>query len=411
MFDVQEGDLFLHEIEFEYNVPAGMCDYLSFYTHWHYNQKSGIGPTKVFENECFSGERVSKWCEKNGDDNYNCNNTEKYGKCVDLADSFESISVFCDTVSPPIKEPKCDSPEFANCRSRSDATFQHIAFCDQKSSTYRYEVKCYEEEETKFCLESLAKKPCGDDSYSECKDKAENLCEYKQEDGENCCLGEYIVGEKKSSWGGDLRQCIGGLGRISWDSYTADGRPAGKLSSAISGLRADYQIPALIDVLQTKMKLNPKTNMPVLRHRRNSFVIANHWEGIENESSELPGFYKSVNDDVPPGHRALSDGYPYITLGCQDKGREVKYRIHLIIREWNTKGEFREFKSGGTGDPDVAEKEGSDCDYYEQEDDNIDDVYRRGEGAGEECNDMVDADDWVATAEDTEETHPNLEYK
>ena len=30
IMDVMEGDLWFHEIVLEYNVPAGMCDYLSF---------------------------------------------------------------------------------------------------------------------------------------------------------------------------------------------------------------------------------------------------------------------------------------------------------------------------------------------------------------------------------------------
>ena len=42
--DVMEGDLFFHQIVLEYNVPEGMCDYLSFDVPWHFNQRVGLGP-------------------------------------------------------------------------------------------------------------------------------------------------------------------------------------------------------------------------------------------------------------------------------------------------------------------------------------------------------------------------------
>ena len=49
MLEVSEGDLWYHEITLKYNVPPGMCSYLAFMPHWHYNQPTGPGALKVYE--------------------------------------------------------------------------------------------------------------------------------------------------------------------------------------------------------------------------------------------------------------------------------------------------------------------------------------------------------------------------
>ena len=318
MFEVLEGDLFLHQIEFEYNVPAGMCDYFSFQTHWHYNKTAGPGPAAVCES----------W---------------RPGEEKD---------------SPPV-------PVF------------YPGKCDSRD---------------------------GENHYTSRPDRRENIKELcndyipqDEKDAKHCCLGTYKLYKygtnnedpKEASWGGDMRGCIGGLGRVAWEYFTADGFPQVLIRNATSGLRAKYEIPAIIEILDKRVKDSG------IIDRKKSFVTANHWIGIE-DNTDRPSFYQA---DPSLSTQLLPEGHPYISFACEDKGREVKHRIHLIIREWNTRAEFEEFKSGGTGDPDVAEKEGGDCDYYEQED-----AYLSKE---DDCNDMHDADDFVATGD----THPDLEYK
>ena len=55
MFEISEGDLWFHEINLEYNVPPGMCSYLAFMPHWHYNQPTGYGPSTVYECDIRTG--------------------------------------------------------------------------------------------------------------------------------------------------------------------------------------------------------------------------------------------------------------------------------------------------------------------------------------------------------------------
>ena len=48
ILDIMEGDLWLHKINLKYNVPPGMCSYLTFLPHWHYNKQAGPGPTTIW---------------------------------------------------------------------------------------------------------------------------------------------------------------------------------------------------------------------------------------------------------------------------------------------------------------------------------------------------------------------------
>ena len=208
-----------------------------------------------------------------------------------------------------------------------------------------------------------------------CKEAHADLCEYDE-----CCFGEYDVDGDTEEWPGEGNECIGGLGQTSWKLFDDDGFPAIQISqSRGSGVIATYEIERIIDVLNV---------LPAF-----SFITANYWDGIEEGSeSDRPKFYLS---DQGSGsyidHMPLpKDGNPYITWSCKDRGYEVKHRIHLIIREWNTQEEFLLFKDseGNRGDPDNVGDEGAVCDYYEQDKDNL---YQLSDG---QCNDAVDVDDW-----------------
>lgn len=47
LLNVRELDLFHQGLKFEYNVPAGLCDYISETPSWYYNQAAGYGPQVV----------------------------------------------------------------------------------------------------------------------------------------------------------------------------------------------------------------------------------------------------------------------------------------------------------------------------------------------------------------------------
>ena len=377
MFEALEGDLFFHDIEFEYNVPSGMCDYFTFQTHWHYNQASGTGPPKVFR-------EMDKIAQT------------KY--CLDSA----------------VGEIDCKD-------------------CKDKEETGYTSQTCYEDNGFIYYLgvyREVSTCPSGDVCVTEKKEldiktylitelsdpevDPLKLCYYNgTPSGENCCIGVYDLYDldkteaqktQEHSWGGNIGVCTGGLGRSSWAEVSGDGFPKIDIRHAINGLRDNYKIESIFGVLGYKYKIKGEEQFSL--DPRYSLVTANYWEGIEDQE-DSPSFYKSTqitNDKYK--HKAADPGYPYITWACLDKAQEVRHRIHLIIREWNTREEFMEFKGGGTGDPDVGGKdkvdEGDNCDYYEQDDDNIEFFYKEMRNS---CNDMRDVDDWMTTGEDYPELH------
>ena len=45
--DILEGILFTNELEIQYNVPPGLCEYLHYRPAWHWNESSGVGPPTI----------------------------------------------------------------------------------------------------------------------------------------------------------------------------------------------------------------------------------------------------------------------------------------------------------------------------------------------------------------------------
>ena len=218
-----------------------------------------------------------------------------------------------------------------------------------------------------------------------CKQEVRQLCDYVT-DNDNCCMGSYEIVraegtgaptvEEQGDWGGDLRNCIGGLARTTNWPLDSNGFPVIQITRSLrSGYRRTYRVPSVYSKYNTLPGFN--------------FITANYWDGIE-ENTDQPVFYRS--DESPPqNHYVLPRfGNPYITWSCKDEGHDVTHRIHLIIREWNTLEEFLVFKESGgnSGDPDVDGDEGIVCDYYAQDQDLLYDA------KDDKCNDAWDVDDW-----------------
>ena len=361
ILDVAEGDLWFHAIELEYNVPEGMCDYLDFYTHWHYNQAAAVGPRYI--------------CK--------CDQVTGSGDNRETKEGYYIVNNRTQCVHRIVSDPPSDPA--------GDPTV-------------------------------VTEKGCNPPTGANVKDSAEDLCSYNKREVTglaNCCFGEYTVVESRSDsgqnqeWGGDFRQCIGGLGRIAWDSFNGDGVPITLTTNTKkNGLNAQYKIPALIEqyggaavTCETSSAqpnlCDPISGTPALP----SFITANYWSTADEKNSALtkPKFYKppSGTNEIDLGHSPLRhEGYPYITWTCMDRNREASHRIHLLIQEWNTKEEFTRFKeSGGSqGDPDIEGAEGTECDYYES-----DEVGSLNFTA---CNDIWDTDDF----EEKGRGYPQINY-
>ena len=351
MFEVAEGDLYLHNIHLEYNVPPGMCNYLSFMVHWHYNYESGDGPPYVAQIP--SDER---------DDNGN--QILEYTGCKVKPKQVVNTPGRCS---------------HSNCRTQLE--------CEIAS------FNCHSPETTAgVWTEATYRSQCPrDQKVGREGDNHSEVCGYiLTEDDKtiNCCLGEYTLYEggnekgESHKWGGDIKDCIGGLGRINWDSFDDYGFPIPLVTPTGSkGLIKPYELDPLIDKIKGLV----------------SFPLANFYEGIgEDDETTPPDFRNTSAFVIPEGEITNKKSYPYLTWSCLDQNYEVRHQINLIIREWNTQEEFTRFKEseGSRGDSDTGGTEGSECDYYEKSA-----LPRFGD-----CNDLDDLDDFTGD-------YPELTYQ
>ena len=422
IFDVMEGDLWYHEINLEYNAPPGMCAYLGFLPHWHYNQAVGYGPKTV---EKIPGERETPdqyKCKKEiSKDDIICQRRERGQNSQDewarWGDWSEITGYHCgkkgekDSATPPTWSHE-NKPEKGCWKTGIEP---YILYEDRTGAREDDQNSAAREYRCGYDLESCDDK----ETYT----KENEVCSFdKSHKGlSNCCLGEYKLIDsdtqaiEKKEWGGDVKGCIGGLARMNWTTFNKEGYPITVVEESGSKVfKKDYKLYPL--------------DAKVLGQY--SFPTANFFKAIEDDkaTTELPDFYYSddgfcfVSNDDKRYFRLCTNeadcesshacnegtagvwksfgGHPFITWSCLDNAKEVKHRIKMLIREWNTQEEFNSFKEseGSRGDPDISGKEGSECDYYEK----TDTVFGN-------CNDLKDADDFGA--DDFNTDYPEIKYE
>ena len=400
MLDVMEGDLWYHEIELEYNVPPGMCSYLGFLPHWHFNYEVGYGPPYVAQ------ERTSRVDDNNNtvltyvgcdrkpepdagnsscshsacttqahceDASHICNSSCSHSACTTQAhceDASHICNNFCSH-SACTTQAHCEDASHACNNGNGAGTWTATA------GTWTATAGTWTEVQTiSICKGTKI-------GSAETEAEIKEICPYFKKSGDkdiNCCLGGYTLFKdgkagKRESWGDDEdkigEDCIGGVARIGklegFSNQTLFDKNSGLpvmlvRESGREGVQDKYTLPPLISHLG--------------RGQGYSFPLANFFKAIEDdkENPTLPDFYI-----------AIYTGHPFITWSCLDNAKEVKHRIHLLIREWNTQEEFNRFKEsqGSRGDPDTEGREGSGCDYYEST-----------QAVFGACNDLDDADDF-----------------
>ncbi len=411
MLDIMEGDLYLHEIELDYNVPPEMCAYLGFIPHWHYNQEVGEGPKTV---EHIVG-------EDDAPDTYRCRkeitkNTEISCKKRQRGRNTEDNSwgVWYDWT-------KSHVPDDYHCGVKNNRPAEGcFTTTGNNENTIQYNreenipdplptppIRQGEADTEYSCLYDL--EACDDDTTI--YNTEEGVCPYNKESEDskkglgNCCLGDYRLfnsenqASEEKEWGGNIENCIGGLARIEWSSFNDTGFPITSIrQSASRGVRDQYTLYPLIDKVKG----------------RQTFPTANFFKNIERDkkTTDLPAFYKANegNKDGCGKGRPCPKGHPFLTWSCFDKAKEVRHRIHLLIREWNTIAEFTKFKEskGGRGDPDITGDEGKLCDYFTPDYINTGDFV---DYSFTDCNDLRDADDQSKERRDGKYKYPELRYE
>ena len=376
MFDVMEGDLWYHEINLEYNAPPGMCAYLGFLPHWHYNYAVGYGPLFVAqkrlpeldrdgnplfgyigckkkptidiissscsEDDCkdqTACENADHWCNGTYCSNGGCTNEDD---CEDTTNSCNSAS-YCSNRGC-ISETTCRDADHA-CNGGPGGTVGNWTAGTGQVGTWT--------QGTAGTWTQIARSVCskGDEVGGVAKEGEikTNNCPYNYKQGNKditCCLGEYTLykdgkaSNTKEKWGDDedkiSKDCLGGLSRIEWPEFNDVGNPKVKtIESGSKGVKEVYTLHPLIGKIKKTV----------------SYPTANFFKDIEDDkvNHTLPNFYT-----VPPSQYydkdnnlitfIIRDGNPFITWSCLDNAREAKHRIHLLIREWNTQEEFNSFK-------------------------------------------------------------------
>ena len=392
MLDVAEGDLWYHEINLEYNIPPGMCKYLGFTPHWHYNQEVGEGPLAVIKTTSTSGGETtttySPCVQANIEINHECQRRAREiagdidTDWNDADNAWGSSGIPADYSCGNAPTTHCIDTKGTPATDDDD----EVQYTDgtnpvaEASATYQYR-----------CEKVINTGSCSRGKHHSGKEEVEEVCYYNKSHIEgkgNCCLGVYTVwnaedgsSEEEREWDGDVQNCIGGLGRLNWTYFNNSGFPVTLVKETGSrGLNEDYKLDPLIQKIQTRV----------------SFPIANYFEGVEDKAGEdgenFPDFYKNANScgETPSGAKIpCFTGHPYLTWTCLDGNQEVLHQINFIIREWNSQEEFARFKesSGGRGDPDIAGEEGSECENYSPEEN------FQAQRVFSHCNDILDADD------------------
>lgn len=219
------------------------------------------------------------------------------------------------------------------------------------------------------------------------------ICAYNHShdnnDDPNCCLGSYTQtklvdtdddGTADSTtvvdldWGGNIANCIGGMVRRGWAETDRDGFPNSVIQYvADSGINDVIKIPAnasnVVDSFQYGTNFYETTGNP---HSHSGFVSAT--------TSNVPYAFDPIDDLDGTSMRGFGFQVPY-TFTCLNRGGEVKHRMNVYVREWNTYFEWLTYISsaGTSGDPDVRGLEGTDCEFES--------------AFGDGCNDYTDFDD------------------
>lgn len=219
------------------------------------------------------------------------------------------------------------------------------------------------------------------------------ICEYnyqsREEGGVNCCFGTYdlTVGfdandngtidanewsVSNGRWGGNAGSCYGGFAKNSWSVFYTSGIPAVEIKDVgAKGLNSAFEL-----------KSNAESVGATFQYAANYYNQSgnphNHSGFVSSSTSNLPYAFDPVDD--LDGTLLPAGRVPYV-VECMDKAGEIKHRINIYVREWNTYSQFLTYQStsGVSGNSDLSGAEGVACEYEAN--------------FGGQCNDYDDWDD------------------
>lgn len=167
--------------------------------------------------------------------------------------------------------------------------------------------------------------------------------------------------------GGDYKSCIGGPGKTDWDAYGGDSNfPLGKIALAKNGILSSYKINSVI----SNIKVEDVSSSTTI-HIANFYNSVSHTHGPNvsgtattrpyaiNPVDDITGSPYSFNlapsvDNTGFDVSTSVEGNDAYTFNCLDAGYEIKHRIKVYVREWDTYTDYLTYISseGVTAVPD-----------------------------------------------------------
>jgi len=161
----------------------------------------------------------------------------------------------------------------------------------------------------------------------------------------NCCVGDFdlytasvsgstvtVSPAQKSNWGGKYANCLAGsaMQRDNANNFLSTGYPIAKIYNVLTnGLNSAYFV----------------TSPYSLRLSKNVYA-ANFFKPSEHPTNSVPVSTAAVGNAVAVN--------PYHEFVCYGRSQEIKARIRVLVREWNSDAEYN---LGATGDPDSTGNE------------------------------------------------------
>ncbi len=347
IIEIPEGDLYAKKVELTYSVPPQMCRYLRRNIYWFYNHEVGFAPGVIvanIDNNFTTDSSVTPAVETYVNSAYSCNfdgggadaDCDDHPELTPTALTTTAVALACLYDKTTSGGPNCCFGSYAqqtNIDKNVLDTFTSITTTTSKSTT------------------------------------------------------------NTSTWNGTYTNCIGGPGKTDWDTYGPKGIPRSHVSYVYTaGVTAIQNIAAPLDFVLTR------ENSP-------SVHAANYYGGLFNYGGvvgvvdhrhtgfsgggpliDAPYFIAPIDDRNGTAISSTQDTYEF---QCLDEGFEIKYRIRVKIRDWDTFSDYLIYIASGVAggavivNPDhgAATEPGTNCESIPF--------------AGYFCNDSYDIDDFL----------------
>lgn len=340
--DVMEGSLYIHPIEMQYNAPPGLCDLVVVRPSWMWNQSVGVGPSRValLESELVADEPILGDCRA-----LNENETDGGSPAILGDTNMVTCSAHPETSNPAqITAPTCVYDK------SSGGVLNNCCFGS-------YDLEIWEDSDNNGVADTL-------------KSRTEDI-----------------------GWGGSVSSCITPYINDGWDQFDPQGFPVSRIQAVPRDPASDNPVGLNDSVNLTSNGSSHKVfGFSTWANFYTSAGAPHTHEGYYSATVSTQPYAVEPIDDLT-GSPVASGRSPWV-FECRDNAYELKHRISVSIREWNTLADFFIYQTsqGVTYDPDVTGIEGTNCDY--------DGIF-----GNQDCNDLNDMDDILTNAGGTYDTN------